>query len=63
MSIDPALWKEIGLLACFGMFMAVALYLIFARRGKYDAAARLPLDDEPTMETDRIEDQGRPDHG
>ena len=59
--IDIALWKEIGLLACFGMFMIVALRLFFTRRGKYDRAARLPLDDEST-EVDSYEKRGR-NHG
>ena len=56
--IDIALWKEIGLLACFGIFMIIALRLLFTRRGKYDRAARLPLDDEST-EIHGFEERGR----
>ena len=52
-NIEFALWKEIGLLLCFGMFMIVVLRLLFVRRGKYDAAARLPLDDDPAIDSDR----------
>ena len=59
--IDIALWKEIGLLACFAMFMIVVLRLLFTRRGKYDRAARLPLDDEGTQA--RSYEERGPDHG
>jgi hypothetical protein len=59
--IDIALWKEIGLLACFGIFMIIALRLLFTRRGKYDRAAQLPLDDE-SKELHSHEERGR-NHG
>jgi len=56
-------WKQIGLLACFGMFMIVALRLLFARRGKYDAAARMPLDDGTDGEDRQTVKRGTPHHG
>ena len=56
--LDPALFKQLGLVVCFSIFLAIGLRLAFVRRGKYDRAARLPLEDDAGEGG-----KGGPDHG
>jgi len=39
-------WIEAALLIFFVVFVGIVLVVVFARRGKYDAAARIPLEED-----------------
>lgn len=39
-------WIEIALLMFFTIFIGIVVWLAAARRGKFDEAARIPLDDD-----------------
>ena len=40
-------WIEAGLIICFVVFVLIVLGVVFRRRGHFDEAARIPLDDDP----------------
>lgn len=49
MMLDPAFWKQLGLLFFSGAFAGILIWLGWTRRAQFDEAARLPLapDDPP----------------
>jgi cbb3-type cytochrome oxidase subunit 3 len=47
LGIDYSMWKTILLVVFFVVFVAIVLRLLLSRPGRYERAARLPLEDDP----------------
>lgn len=56
---DAVTWVEVALIVCFGMFLAVIVWVLIASRGRYDAAARIPLRDDRPVQPRRRGDDGK----
>jgi len=52
---------EIGLLIFMIVFVAISIWVIFARRGAFDRHSRIPLQDDP-IESHRSTTHGRHAH-
>ena len=47
--IDSLTWIEIALVIFITVFVGVVIWVMFAKRGAFNDAARIPLDDENVM--------------
>jgi cbb3-type cytochrome oxidase subunit 3 len=43
-------WKMILMLFFLGFWLAVAIWLLFTRKGKFDKQMRMPLEDDRVLE-------------
>ena len=53
--------KMIALFLFLGIWLFVAIRLLFTRKEKYDKTARIPLDDQQVMEPRTDPNEGRAD--
>lgn len=51
--VDLTLLKNIALIVFFAIFVGIGIRLLLTRRGEFDRAARMPLDDAGTEERGR----------